>query len=48
MENTGEDIELVYFTNQVELYKYLLDDSSLEESIDSNSICKIDKKIIQK
>lgn len=37
MENTGENVELVYFTEQVKLYKYLLDEPS-----------KIDDKIIVK
>jgi len=31
MENTGEDIERLYFTNQVEVYTYFLDEA---ESID--------------
>jgi hypothetical protein len=33
MENTGEDIELVYFTEQVGLYKYLLDEETVESQI---------------
>ena len=37
MENTGEDIELVYFTKQVGLYKYLLD---TESKIDDKEILK--------
>jgi len=43
MENTGENIELVYFTVQVELYKYLLDYEPENEDND-----KIDDKIIVK
>lgn len=45
MENTGENIELVYFTVQVELYKYLLDES---DNNDNNGNDKIDDKIIVK
>jgi hypothetical protein len=46
MENTGENIELVYFTVQVELYKYLLD--SEKENDNDNDDDKIDDKIIVK
>lgn len=44
MENTGENIELVYFTEQVKLYKYLLD----SEPVNNEDNDKIDDKIIVK
>ena len=38
MENTEEDVELVYFTTNVQLYKYLLDDEPPNSKIDENYI----------
>lgn len=38
MENTGEDVELVYFTLYVELYKYLLDESEEPEESEESKI----------
>ena len=38
MESTGEDIELVYFTTKVELYKHLLDTDPGEVKIEGEEI----------
>jgi hypothetical protein len=38
MESTGEDIEMVYFTVKVELYKYLLDAEPGKVKIDEEEI----------
>jgi hypothetical protein len=38
MESTGEDIELVYFTTKVELYKYLLGTDPGEVKIEGEEI----------
>jgi len=43
MESTGENIELVYFTKQVELYKYLLDVPNRDEC--KMDECKIDENV---
>lgn len=46
MESTGENIELVYFTTQVELYKYLLDEPSKDVSEDQSKIDENDNSMI--
>lgn len=46
MENTGEDVKLIYFTKEVELYKYLLDQEDQEDPEDPEH--KIDENVIVK
>lgn len=46
MENTSEDIKLVYFTERVEIYKYLLDDTDRASDVDTD--IKIEHKVIMK
>lgn len=49
MENTGEDVELIYFTKEVELYKYLLDQEDPKHQEDpKDQEDKIDEKVIVK
>jgi hypothetical protein len=48
MESTRENVELVYFTKQVELYKYLLDVPNTDEcKMDECKMdeCKIDENV---